>query len=117
MKALSITKDGDVALADGRMFLTSRSELVRQNLLKRLRTFSGEWFLNINLGVPYFQAIFVKGIDEETITGFFVQEILSTPGVLELIDFSLDIATNRELTVEFKVKTTDDDIITVEETL
>ena len=117
MKDLNMSDDGDLVLTAGRLSWVEDDELIRQNLLKRLRTYSGEWFLNINIGVPYFQAIFVKGVDPEITEDFLIEEILSVIGVKEMVQFSMEFsAGSRELTVNFEVITVNGNSLTLTET-
>jgi hypothetical protein len=80
---------------------------VAQNISQRLRTFQGEWFLEITIGVPYLQQIFTKGIDAATVEGLLKREILSTPFVKALTSFTLTLNnSSRVATCTFSVDTT-----------
>lgn len=116
MKDLNMSDDGDLQFTGGRLTFVDGDELIRQNLLKRIRTYAGEWFLNINRGMPYLQAIFVKGVEEDLIRSFFVNEILSVAGVKELssLDVIIDAA-SRGLTVEFEVRTINGETLSLSE--
>ena len=118
MKDFNMSDAGDLVLTEGRLTFVDGDELIRQNLLKRLRTFSGEWFLDVNIGLPYIQAIFVKGVDPDDIEDFFLEEILAVEGVKEMVQFNLELdASIRQLTVEFEVTTVNGGTIEIEETI
>jgi len=98
---------GDVIVANGDLVLTDAEDAVRQHVQQRLRTFLGEWFLNTAVGVPYYQNILKKNPNPSIIAGVFQNEIIQTPGVLELLDFNLDFNNGtRKLRLDFKVRVT-----------
>lgn len=92
-----LTKDGITYYAP---------EVVAQRLTIRLRSFLGEWQYNTNYGVPYFQRIFVKGVNKTAVDNIFREQILSEAGVLEIKTFSstLDVA-SRKYSATFVVRT------------
>jgi len=59
-----------------------------QRLKIKLQLFKGEWFLNLNAGVPYFQEIFVKGVDQAYIDTIFRAIITNTTDVKSLQQYS-----------------------------
>jgi hypothetical protein len=96
---------GDIAIENNKFILINGADRIRQNLLTRLRTYLGEWFLNINIGIPYYQDVFVKGLPIGQVTGVFKDEITSTPGVDELTKFDAEyVNSNRNLSINFEVK-------------
>lgn len=102
----------DLLLAGGDLHLTGDADPlgappVLQSILQRLRTFRGEWFLNKNLGVPYFQQILTKNPNRAAIDGLLQGTILSTPGVLRLTEYTSNFDTvGRVITVTFRCVTT-----------
>lgn len=108
--ALNTTTD-DLVIVEGDLVLTTGREAIRQHIQQRLRAFSGEWFLDLASGLPYYQSILVKNPNLQAIQGILQAEIIATPGVLELQDFQLnyDNATRR-LSCQFTVSTTDGEI-------
>lgn len=81
-------------------------EDVAQRLKIRLLFFFGEWFLNTNFGVPYYQDILKKQADETLVDAIFRTHILQTPGVNSLLQYESSFdASLRKFDVEFKVKT------------
>jgi hypothetical protein len=118
MTDLKLDDDGDLALEGNSLVLISGGDEVAQRLLNRLRLWRGEWFLNLNRGTPYREEIFVKRTALSRIESAIKREILTTSGVLELLEYTqdLDIATRR-LTVSFKAKATDGTIVEFNEVL
>lgn len=75
----------------------------------RLRTFLGEFWLDVTLGIPYFQEILKKNPDMQAVRAAFAVEIQKVSGVkvLNSLEVSMDRAL-RKLTVIFSVTGTDD---------
>jgi hypothetical protein len=95
----------DLVVENGNLVLTSGVEAVRQHLSCKLKTFLGEWFLDGSKGVPYYEDIFKKNFNPITVDGIFKEQILSTPGIIELLDFDMDIdVTTRSLTIIVKAR-------------
>lgn len=95
MATIKCGSDGKVLIERNNLVLVSGGEEVKQAVLHALKTFRGEWFLDVTLGVPWFQEILVK--NPATAEALLKREILSVPGVLSLDSFVLrsDPATRR----------------------
>lgn len=94
---------------------TDLSRYVSQKLRIRLLFFRGEWYLNINKGIPYHTEILgVKNPNLSYIEDLMISEINTCPGVSELLSFELttDTAT-RELFINFTAKLENGDIIAI----
>ncbi len=79
---------GDIDLTNNLVRLTvSDAEEVRQKVEIRLRTFKGEWFMNINAGVPYFQSLLKKGVSKSLIDTQIKTVTLATVGVIAIASF------------------------------
>ena len=100
---------GDLEIVKGQLVLVSGQEEIRQHSAQRLRTFLGEWFLDLLIGLPYFEEIFEKGVDVNNIDSIFISEILQTPGIVRLLDFDLDIPdlASRRLEVNYEAQTSE----------
>lgn len=98
----------DLVLVNGDLALIGSKEGIRQNCLQRLRTYFGEWFLDVTIGVPYYQQILVKNPDQGKIDAVFVNTIINTPGITALTNYSFFFdPVARVLRVSFKALTTD----------
>lgn len=84
-------------------------DAVVQGLITRLKLFRGEWFLNANAGMPWFQEVFTDGgQDIRRIESAIRSQINSAPGVLEIISLDVDFsASTRDLSISFNVSTTE----------
>lgn len=77
---------------------------VAQRLYIMLRTFAGEWYLNTDHGIPYFQSILGQKNTKQAIDLIFQQKILAETGVQEILEFSSSLSTDRVYSMNFKVK-------------
>ncbi len=100
-------KDGDLWIQDFDLSLTDPdSESLAQRLSIKLQFFKGEWFLDIDFGIPYFQEIFVKPFIQSAMDAIFKNQILATPDVVALVQYASQFnRSQRTFAVEFIVKT------------
>lgn len=106
--ALDITT-GDILITDAAFSIVRGDDALLQHLAIRLRFFLGEWFLDLRVGIPYFESILLKNPNLITVQSVFREAILETPGVASISRFDLDVnASTRVLTLEFTVIKTAD---------
>ncbi len=119
MSQLALDDNGDIAISNNKFSIIDGQAEVRQKLIQRLQTFLEEWFLDVNLGIPYLQLIFVKGTPASVIADLFKNTIISTPGVTQLTRFEpLELNAKRELDLDFDVKTSfGEDAIKIQESV
>ena len=102
---------GDLTFKNGPLTLDfttqSRTEVVAQRLYILLRTFSGEWFLDTEYGVPYW-SILGRKTSKSAVDLIFQRAILSENGVKEITFFESTFA-NRQYSLTFRVKVTTGD--------
>ena len=103
---IRLDDDGDILVSSGDLALTGDATAVKQSLAIRLQFFAGEWFLDLDAGLPYFESILVKNPDLLAVRSLYRDVILETPGVqdLELLEFDYEGAT-RQLTGEYRATT------------
>jgi hypothetical protein len=100
------TKDHDLAVERHDLSIISDIDALAQHLRVRLWFFFSEWFLDTSVGIRYFEDVLLKNPDIPRIETLFKKEILETPGVNRLLEFSLTYgADERALSIEFKVDT------------
>jgi hypothetical protein len=58
-------------------------EYAAQKIRQRLAFILGEWFIDQELGIPWFEGILVKDPNLEWIRGVLRREILSIPGIID----------------------------------
>jgi len=99
----------DVVFKNGQTPVTTDEKTkVAQRLKIKLQTFLGEYFLNTQAGVPYYQRVFGKVRNKSLVDTIFQRQILEDPDVLEILSYSstLDVA-DRFLEVTFIVRTSE----------
>lgn len=90
-----VIENGDLQIVDG-------TEGIKQDILQSLRVFLGEWFLNLDVGLPYFQQILVKNPDQGKVDALILATILAVPGVTGVTKFSFTPNfVERTLRIEF----------------
>lgn len=96
---------GELVVTDDLVFSTG-SDAVAQGLRLRLQLFKGEWFLNLDEGVPYYEDVLGQKFDEKRIRAAFRPVILSTPGVVEIISLAVQFdGPTRDVTIAWEVRT------------
>jgi len=100
---------GDIYFNNGMdIEVGSGSDVVGQRIQMRLSMVKGEWFLDTNLGTPWYKNILGKNFNPITLNAVFMGVILGTPGVVKL-NSPIEYAFNRRergLTMDFIVTTT-----------
>jgi len=98
--------DSGVVLRNGDWAFAIDREGIQQRIGQTLRTIAGEWFLDLDYGLPYFEQILVKNPNLPSVQDIFRRARLSVKGVSsdERLTLSLD-TTSRTLTVDWVVST------------
>lgn len=106
MSDVKLDTDGDVLIENGDLVLVDGLAAIGQHVAMRLRSYKGEWFLDQNAGVPYFQEILEKGTPEARIRSILQRIILDTEGITSVDSMDLDYdAAARTLVVDFQATT------------
>lgn len=101
---IKLDANGDWDVQNGDLQFTVGKEEISQIIAQRLKTVLGEWFLNVDLGLPYFDSILVKNVDLSVIEALIRNEILNCPGVIDIEEFTMDIdKARRELSVDCRI--------------
>ena len=91
-----------------------KSDLIIQKLKIKLLLFKGEWFLDENYGIPYFEQIFIKGVDLNEIDDTFRDAIANEDGVIDLLSYSSEFNySTRQLTVDAKIRVDSGEIMNI----
>jgi hypothetical protein len=109
---LLLDSNGDLVISGGDAQWASGEQGVLQGIRIACRMVQGEWFLNLDTGVPYFArdgidpatVIMGQAFDQLRALAAFRQAIVNVPGVgsLDFLDVSYTNA-GRLLTVQFSV--------------
>lgn len=114
MTDIALDTSNDLIIENGQIpLLRTEEEFTKQRLDIHLRTISGDWFLDINFGLPR-ELLFAKGTQ-----GLLDSEILSiignTEGIQRILTFSSDLnVRTRVYTVNFTAVTDSGEIIAIE---
>lgn len=94
--------------------ITLKTEDLGQRLKILLLMYKGEWFLDEEYGIPYYQEVFVKGTTKEDLDNIFKVAIASERDVDELLTYSSTYTgSTRVFTVDAKIRTTEGTVLTV----
>ena len=98
--------DNGVVLRGGDWAFAIDREGIQQRIGQTLRTIAGEWFLDLDYGLPYFEQVLVKNPNLPSVQDIFRRALLSVKGVssVERLTLSLDTP-NRILRVDWVVST------------
>lgn len=112
MSDLTFNEDlKDLDLLSGDLALTSGKDTIDQHIRANLRAYKGEWFLNLDDGIPYYQDVFKKNQSPIVIDAIFKEAILKTTGVIELTEFEIQYDNVlRKLVLNFAVNTFEGEI-------
>ena len=106
MSSFQLDNEGELQITNNSLTLTEGVEAIRQHLKARFQLFLGEWFLDTDIGVPWFRDILIKKPSFVVVQEILKNTVLDTPGVLELTAFEFDFnSTIREANFEFSCLT------------
>lgn len=91
----------DLVYENNRPVLIDGAEQCLQGIRKNLKTFMGEWFLDLGYGTPWLQQVLVK--NPVAADAVLKAAILKSNGVRNLLAFSFSI-TNGRAVVAFEVQ-------------
>ncbi len=85
-------------------------DTLEQRIRTRMQTFMGEWYLNEEMGVPYFQEVLVKNPDVARVRALLLAALLSVEGVKQVTKFDVAfIPGDRRFTVDFHCISNDEE--------
>lgn len=91
-------------------FTATLTEYVSQKIENKVKTFLNEWFLDRDIGLPYYQRIFKKKADLDDIDSIFRAEINSLDEVVEILEFEATYNNAlRKYNITFNAKIEDPD--------
>jgi len=106
MRDIALTDGHDLAISDFDLLIIDGAEQVKQQLLIKLKLWTGEWFLDTEFGTPYLQDILGKQLTLSGAVAAIRKSILEVSGVRSIDSFSFNFNRQmRTLQVEFEVTT------------
>lgn len=88
---------------NGEVAVVRNAEAVGQHVRQRLKTFEGEWFLDITAGVPWLDEILGRGYDPALAEAVIKGEVLDTDAVNEITSFSVRFDRQRRALEAFSI--------------
>ena len=104
MKYRRITAEGDYAFGFGNTSFVTDIDAVRQAIQTKLKLFQGEFWEDLNDGLPFFQQI-AGTTSKDSIDLLIRARILSTPQVIEISSFQSSIGVDRKYKATVGVNT------------
>ncbi|KUZ98083.1 hypothetical protein WI40_13845 [Burkholderia ubonensis] len=99
MRVRRLDADGDWTFGRGRADYADRSESVAQRVVTRLRSFRGDWFLDLDHGIPWIERM-ERGNERERLESDIKRQILGTAGIARILAFDITInGAKRRMTV------------------
>lgn len=104
---------GDLHLLNGQIHFWDGFNAKWQKTIVLLKFVRGEWFLNIEEGIPYFTQILVHNPDSKAIVSLLRKALLASPGAVSVPVLTLTIdRPSRTATVNFQVVFDDSTVLT-----
>jgi len=101
-----LDEDGDEYADSTGLAMTGDLPGIKQQVALRLGFFKGEWFLNEDTGIPWYEEIIVKNPNLIRIREIFRDAILSVTGIREVTFMDLLFSSySRTLDLKFKAST------------
>lgn len=106
MLDIALNSDHDLDVKGIDLWLVDQAEQVRQQLLIKLKLWTGEWFLDVEFGTPYLQDILGKQLTLSGAVAAIKKSILEVEGVRSIQEFNYNFSSqSRSLSVDFTVDT------------
>jgi len=91
IKVLKIDSDGRTVRENGDFVWLTDNDAITQLVRQRIQIFKGEWFMNIELGIDYYNVVFPKGTSDFRKYLEFKRVVEEVPGVIRLLSASLAV--------------------------
>lgn len=91
MSDLALGADGDLEVTLGSARMVTGTEALAQRLSIRLKTFRGDWFLNVLEGVPYHDFVLRKRTTAAVRREVFRKTIATTRGVQQIVSLNVEL--------------------------
>lgn len=113
-----LLKEGDICIANGDILLCEDDkQAIAQAITIRLKTMTGEWFLDASRGLPYLTEIFGHKRSERFIRQLIAPEIEAISGVKSVNDFKAHVTKDRKMSISFTAFLNNNNLISVDETI
>jgi hypothetical protein len=106
---IALADDGDILIDEEGLHFIAGIPAVVQAVRFRLQLFRGEWFMNMDIGVPYLTEILGDASKQPGLiaraTAAFAAAILDTPSVISILQLNVSVDPNtRAMTVTWQAQ-------------
>ena len=88
MRVAGITASGDWRFGRGRATYLRNRDAIRQNVTTRIRSFTNDWFLDVDAGIDWITLLGSRG-NESRLLRAIEKEVLTTEGVRAITALSI----------------------------
>lgn len=104
-KDILLSSNHDLAIIDFDLKLTDETNVVAQRVKRALLLFKGEYFLDSEIGMPYYDDILGTKNSIDTIQAIFINAIREVKGVADIKEFNIAFDDpTRTLTINMNIK-------------
>jgi hypothetical protein len=103
MSVSGLTAAGDWRFGQGKAVYIKRSDEIAQNVVTRIRSFTNDWFPDVNDGLAWFEMLGSKG-QRARILRELEQTVLRTEGVRTIEKLDIADLTARNATIEISYR-------------
>ena len=106
IRVLKIDSDGKFVRENGDFVWLTDNDAITQVIKQKIQIFKGEWFMDLDLGVDYYNIIFPKTSSDFSRYLEFKRVVESVPGVVQVIDLNIELisATTREYQLNMRIE-------------
>lgn len=97
---LLLTDDDELAIVNGDWAFATDQTAILQGIKIRLRFFQGEWVFDLDIGIAYWQSVFIKNPSLIVVREIFRRALLGSPGVVEVVNLNVAYTKRTPRTVE-----------------
>ena len=113
---LALDATGDLDLTGNELNLVDGDDAIVQHCALRLRFVRGEFFLDDEIGTPYFERILVKNPDLVVVRSVLRRVVLGTPGIESVANFTLTFdRSTRRAELSFEAQKADGTVLTFDQ--
>ena len=84
-----LIRDNKLVFEDD-IVLSRGVEAIRQGASLRLQQLKGQWFLNLDVGIAWFQDHLGQKLNELKLRADVREQILDTPGIIDILELEVD---------------------------
>lgn len=97
---LLLTDDDELAIVNGDWAFATDQTAILQGIKIRLRFFQGEWVFDLDIGIAYWDSVFIKNPSLIVVREIFRRALLGSPGVIEVVNLNVAYTKRTPRTVE-----------------